>query len=789
MTRHDVYQQQPATGLGERWRDATPLGNGLTGVSLYGGCHRETMVFGRYDLWHGARVSQVPEVAYALEETRQMMARGEHEAACSHMTKELGRRGFQPRAADMRTLAQVAVVLDCPGIYNHYCRTLHMDTGEAEIAYKLGDIPYRRRTFVSRRRDVTVSRMESGEAGGMLIIPGFFESGEWQAAEVRQRDAAEACWRLLDDGIVYSTKNDDGLYFGLAVRILTDGRVTTQLTGEGKRDPKTPYIAVENATASTLLVAAFSGERSRAVGERRALARLEKAAAETYDTLLAEHVRLHRRLYTTADLRLYSGRTFHSNEQLVADARQDTCSPELTEKLWRFGRYLFISGTHKKGTPFPLYGLWCCGYQRPWTQNVGNENVEIIHWHAAVGGLQALLPTLIHYFYKQMDAAREIARRVFGCRGIFFSVYTTPKTCQVTPLVPVILHFVGTAGWLCRHFYEYYLLSGDEALLQREILPLMLETAAFYEDYVTEEQGKLVIYPGVSPENSPYEFINTDNPTATGHYMPVTKDATIEFAVLKELLTNLLTLAQTHPLPADRVARWQDMLAKIPDYRINADGAIAEWMEPAWSDNYFHRHVSHIYPVFPGTEIVDTGRTELMPAFRKAVELRQLGSMTGWSMAHMAAIYARLEDAAKAAECVDMVAKVCLLENFFTLHNDYRDMGITASPSQMGSGDANFAPVQLDAIMGCVNAVQEMLAFVSPTRVHLLPACPAGWKTGRTTLHIFGGTVTMTWDLTARSGRATFRARRDLAVTVRLPFDKGEKRLTLAAGESETVVF
>ncbi len=789
MTRHDILQNTPATGLGERWRDATPLGNGLTGVSLYGGCRRETMLFGRYDLWHGGRVCDVPDVAHTLEETRQMMARGEHEQACSHMTKELGRHGFQPRAADMRTLAQVAIVMDCPGIYNHYSRTLHMDTGEAEIAYRLGDIPYHRRTFVSRRRDVTVSRIESGVAGNMQVIPGFFESGEWQAKDVKKRDEAEACWRLLDDGIVYSTKNDDGLFFGLAVRILTDGQVESRLTGESKQDPKTPHLAVENATASTLLVAAFSGERSRALGERRALARLDKAALESYDTLLAEHVRLHRRLYNTADLRLYHGRTFHSNEQLLAAAQQDTCPLELTEKLWRFGRYLFISGTHQKGSPFPLYGLWCCGYQRPWTQHVGNENVEIIHWHAAVGGLQSLLPALIHYYYNQMNTAREIAKKVFGCRGIFFSVYSTPKTCQVTPLVPVILHYVGTAGWLCRHFYEYYQLSGDEALLEKEILPLMLETAAFYEDYVTEERGKLVIYPGVSPENSPYEFVNTDNPTSTGHYMPVTKDATIEFAVLKELLINLLTLAKTHNLPAQRVARWQDMLAKIPDYRINADGAIAEWIEPSWTDNYFHRHISHIYPVFPGTEIVDSGRTNLLPAFRKAVELRQLGAMTGWSMAHMAAIYARLEDADKAAECITMVTKVCLLTNFLTLHNDYRGMGITTDPGRMGGGDPNFAPVQLDALMGCVNAVQEMLLFVSPTRVHLLPACPAAWNTGKTTLHIFGGTVTMTWDLAAGKGRAVFCAERDLSVTVRLPFGKGERPLTLAAGESETIVF
>ena len=787
MTKHDILQKTPASGLGEQWRDTTPLGNGLTGVSLYGGCSMERLVFGRHDLWHNGRLCPVPKAAHLVEEARQMSAEGRHEDACAHICAELKKMNFYPSAGDMRTLGQITLFPDCPEVYSDYARTLHMDTGVSEITYRLGGVPYRRRTFVSRRRDVTVWRMESGTAGGMKIVPGFFESGEWQAKDVRKRDEAEACWRLLPDGIAYSTKNDDDTYFGMVMRVVTDGGVTTLLKGEDRRDPQTPHIAVENAADTTLLVAAFAGARSRAVGERRALERLNKAATETYDTLQAEHVRLHRRLYNSADLRLYNGRTFHSNGDLLADAQQGTVSTELAEKMWRFGRYLFVSGTHRRGNPFPLYGLWVCGYYRPWNQHVSNENVEIIHWHAAVGGLNELLPALIHYFYRQMDTAREVAQKLFGCRGIFFSVYSSPGFAQIAPLVPVIAHFNGTAAWLCRHFYEYYLLSQDEALLEKEILPLMLEAAAFYEDYVTEEQGRLVIFPAVSPENSPLEFKNTHRPTASGHPMPVVKNPTVEIAILKELLTNLLTLSKTHPLPAERVARWQDMLAKTPDYRVNGDGAVAEWIPHEMTDQYFHRHLSHLYPVFPGTEIVDSGREDLLPAFRRAVELRQLGAHTGWSMAHMAAIYARLESAEQAVECLDMMAKTVVLENFLTLSHDYRSMGITAT--HFNGGDPNFCPVQLDALMGWVNAVQEMLLFVSPSRVHLLPACPAAWNSGRTTLHIFGGTVTLEWNLEKKRGRARFCAHRDLSVTVRLPFGGGDTPLTLAKGESRMLEF
>lgn len=770
--RHDLYQTQPASGLGEQWRDVTPLGNGLTGVSLYGGCRKETYLVNRHDLWHQGQNGKIPEVSHCVACMREMVNAGQYEDACSCMYDALDAAGYATQNACMRTLAQVSFLFDCPGVYRSYRRTLHMDTGEAEITYNIGEVPYRRRTFVSRRRDLIVTQIDAGIAGKTMILPGFFRSNEGKLeAEAKQRDEKYGRYRIEQDCLIYSCQNDDGLYFGLAIRAVSDGAVTVGIDDA-------PHVTIESGKHTTVLIAAFSGAKGRDTGERQAIRRLQKAGAE-YDRLLAEHRRLHRKLYAAADIRLYQGRVYHSNEELLEQARQTECSLELVEKLWRFGRYLFISGTGTDSNPFPLYGLWHGGYERPWSQNVANENVEMIYWHTAAGGLQELVPPLIHYYYRQMDVAREAARKMFGCRGIFISTYTTPRNCAPSPHVPVILHFNGTAGWLSRHFFEYYQMTKDETLLQKEILPFMLEAAAFYEDFVAEENGQLVLYPSVSPENSPLEFIHTKRPTITGHYMPVTRNATVEFAILKELLTNLLTLAKDHDLPEERVDKWRDMLGKIPAYRINSDGAVAEWMDPAMTDNYYHRHLSHVYPLFPGAEMETTERQNLIPAFRKAVELRQLGAMTGWSMAHMASIYARLSDGEKAFEMLTMMSKVCLLPNFFTLHNDYRGMGITTETM----GDENFAPVQLDAILGCVNAVQEMLLRVFPGRVYLLPACCSQWTKGEANLCFFGGRVELAWDLEKRHCKAVFHAQDTLNLTVVLPFDQGERELHLTAGE------
>ena len=136
----------------------------------------------------------------------------------------------------------------------------------------------------------------------------------------------------------------------------------------------------------------------------------------SYDALFEESLPLYKALYEGADISLYSGNG-HTNEELLSSAMQTDISPELVEKLWRYARYLFISGTRIGDLPFPLYGLWCCGYQRTYTHHVANENVQSIYWHADVGGLSSLIEPLIDYYVSHMESFRENARRLYGCRG------------------------------------------------------------------------------------------------------------------------------------------------------------------------------------------------------------------------------------------------------------------------------------------------------------------------------------------------------------------------------------
>lgn len=269
----------------------------------------------------------------------------------------------------------------------------------------------------------------------------------------------------------------------------------------------------------------------------------------------------------------------------------------------------------------------------------------------------------------------------------------------------------------------------------------MIESARFYCDYVVRDgNGKIKIYPSVSPENSPANFIPEDGVVHLGHAMPAVYNATMDFAIIKELLHNLLSVKNEFPELCTEFEEWNQVLADMPPYQINEDGAVKEWMAPELKDFYCHRHMSHLYPVFPGNEI-SADNQPLWKAFERAADLRELGGQVGWSLVHMACIYARFGRSEDCANCIDLLVKGVTLPNLMMVSNDYRSMGATMEVGQ-------FAPIQLDANLGYVNALQEMLFHAEPGRLSLLPACPARLQTGSVRDFRFpGGRISFHWDL------------------------------------------
>jgi alpha-L-fucosidase 2 len=468
-----------------------------------------------------------------------------------------------------------------------------------------------------------------------------------------------------------------------------------------------------------------------------------------------------------------SGKNNTPNEYLLLDAYQNPASTELIQKLFEYGRYLLISSSRKGGYPANLQGIWNGDYRPPWSSLYGiNENLEMNYWQALPGNLKESMMAFYDYFDAHMDEFRYNAKQLWGCRGIYIPPFMSPESGIMRMTNPHVVNWTDAAGWLASFYYDYYLFTGDEDFLKNRAVPFIKEVALFYEDYiVVGENGKNMFFPSQSPENQPLDKIVIDPSTGQQKKIKVQINSTISVAVSKEVFSNLVSACKILGIDKDGVKRWEKILAKMPEYQINEDGAMCEWLHPDFKDNYEHRHESHIYPLFPGHEITEESSPELFEACKVAIEKRLtigLQSQTGWSLAHMANVDARLGDGEGALEALNILTRCCLSKNFFTYHNDWRDMGATL-PIVWG----RTAPFQMDANFGIAAAVTEMLCGSDANMIRILPALPENWSKGEFNdiLTRAGVKVSVHWNMDKKEIDISLVAERNTTFDLKFPKD------------------
>jgi alpha-L-fucosidase 2 len=333
------------------------------------------------------------------------------------------------------------------------------------------------------------------------------------------------------------------------------------------------------------------------------------------------------------------------------------------------------------------------------------------------------------------------------------------------------VHWTAGAGWMAQHWWEHWLVTGDREFLRTRTLPWLQETATFYLDFVEIRGGIAHFSPSISPENH-----------ALGRPMTVA-NATMDFTVCRETLTNLLealhALQETDP----NEARYRELLSAIPPYEGNAEGGLREWMHPELLDQQTHRHMSHLYGLFPGSEINQEDTPEVYTQAVRGLELRQneLGSMAGWSFGFMANLWARCGQGDKALANLELMLRGCTTPNLLTWHNDWRAQGLS-----MFWGMGALPPFQIEAGMGFVSAVCEMLVRSRPGFLHLLPALPSAWAKGsvRGITSRSGVRVDIEWSENGRVLSVTLSSGVAREITLRLPehFSPSSQVIELAAG-------
>ncbi len=706
----------------ECWNDTTPLGNGTLGASVYGCVYDERILINHEALYNWVCNKGYPDISYALSEVRALMDEGKYKEANTYYTDIINKTGFRSNKGKFFPAFDIHMIFETEAAPKDYSRVLDMEKGICTVSYTENGEKCVRTVFASQRDRAVVINLKKTKPFSVKISLERHDMTDYV-----DNFYCDEFKSFAQNGYVYSeSKTGGGLHFTGIVKVLdTDGNIvsggsdnakTVGMSGEATLKD---YVKIENATDVTLV---FDMNKSPLPFEE--MVSLVDKCQKDFATLLSEQERDFSALFNKTRLTLTDEKNV-SNEQLFLDSYGGVVDKRFIEKMADFGRYLLISSSVGCEFPANLQGLWNGAYSPAWACTFfNNENIQMAYWQAYAGNLSEAALPLFNLYEKFFDDYRENAKNLFGCRGILLPLFMDNSNGKKENTQPHVLYWTGSSAWISAIYYDYYLYTGDEKFLRERAYPFMKESALFYEDFmVYDSNGKLKSYPSNSPENYP------DGDFEGAKQISVAINSTMDFALLKELLTNLISSAKKLGIDKEKQEDWAKMLSAIPEYEINEDGAIKEWLHPNFKDNYHHRHQSHIYPLFPGFEVNEENNPELFEAMRVAVNKRLvigLKSQTGWSLAHMANIFARLNDGEGAKECLDLLVRFCTGANLYTYHNDWRNMGVTLKYMHAGH-----APYQVDANMGFVSAVYEMLLYSDSDKIKLLPALPHELASGR----------------------------------------------------------
>ncbi len=745
--KYILKRDYPASWWKEMWRDAMPAGNGELGAAVYGGVHLETVLLTHSRLWWKAKTLQLPNISESLQRTRDLLLENKPFEADKILQQCFQEAGYDPSIGLPLPLCDLLLEMETKKAFSQYERVLDMESGEIRVSWSDDDRRYHRKLVVSRPDDLIafyISEEKSLKFSGemrldyhdLADIPPYVTDIEAYLPKVQEQ-------KYEDGFLTFVAQKDDGECYGCVAKVLSkDGAIFEKEKG----------LSFSDTSELLVLIKLFVGDISQSEKLKKELSEIRY----DYAQLLERNREIHGKLLTATELELYPDTAQTSNELLLHATYQDKMPHEMIEKMWGYARYLLISSSKKEGLPCHLYGLWCGSYEGIWAFNMANENLQMIYWQALSGNMPDLLLAVFDYIDTMMEDFKVNAKNIYGCRGIYIPAPSTPESGLLKVLLPHIIHFTAAAGWIAQHYYDYFSFTQDREFLEKRAMPFMEQVALFYEDYLIEdEHGKLMILPSNSPENTPGNY--WDGKEGMGAIMETTINATIDIAVIKEVLTHLIEGNRIVGGYDNKIITWQKMLEKLPEYEINEDGAIKEWIHPYYKDNYRHRHQSHIYPMFPGNEIRQETHPELYDACVIAINKRLvigLNQQSGWSLAHMANVYARMKEGELALECLNHMAKSCVVPNFFTLHNDWRNMGI-------GVKRPEHAPVQLDANMGFASAINELLVQSFEDYILILPALPKDFSKGKVSNLLVRGNieVSISWDAEQKQAKTRMCAK------------------------------